>query len=146
MIIFSEKPDTPTLTSNNSEPTDGGELTFICTSPNTEVNSYIFTGPLGNNSKSFEAAVNSYTIANAYIDTHDGVYHCAALIDSVPSDPSPLLDVMCKLIIICLREGERGGVEKERYQVREIAKYRVDRARKEREGEREREREREKER
>ena len=87
----SDKPATPTLTTSNSNPTDGEAIDLTCTSSSAGVNLYQFF----RDGQAVGASQSSGTlsISTATIDTHDGSYTCTASINTVTSDESPALPV-----------------------------------------------------
>ena len=91
-FVFSDKPTTPTLTSSNSDPTDGDSITLTCTATEAAVDGYEFKldGATVTSGSSNTLLIGSGT---ATIGTHDGSYTCIASIDTVSSDASSALDV-----------------------------------------------------
>ena len=93
VFVFSDKPTTPTLTTDNSDPTDGDAITLTCTAVEAAVNSYEFK--LGSTSLA-SGSSSTYSMSSATIGTDDGSYTCIASIDTVASDASSALSVACE--------------------------------------------------
>ena len=108
MTHFADKPETPVLSTDNSNPTDGESISLTCTTATTGVSSYEFkrgTTSLVN------GAYNVYNIPTATIDADDDDYLCIAYIDTVASDVSNVITVLCEstfcehmtvVIVICV--------------------------------------------
>ena len=92
-ILFLDRPETPTLTANNSSPTDGDDILLTCTTNTAGITSYEFRY---GDSLLDTSADNTYLINSATIDSHDGNYTCIAYIDIVPSNTSSMLTVECE--------------------------------------------------
>ena len=92
-ISFLDRPETPTLTANNSSPTDGDDILLTCTTNTAGITSYEFRY---GDSLLNTSADNTYLINSATIDSHDGNYTCIAYIDIVPSNTSSMLTVECE--------------------------------------------------
>ena len=93
VFVFSDKPTTPTLTTDNSDPTDGDAITLTCTAVEAAVNNYEFK--LGSTSLA-SGSSSTYSMSSATIGTDDGSYTCIASIDTVASDASSALSVACE--------------------------------------------------
>ena len=85
VFVFSDKPTTPTLTTTNSDPTDGDAITLTCTAVEAAVNNYEFK--LGSTSLA-SGSSSTYSISTATIGANDGSYTCIVSIDTVASDAS----------------------------------------------------------
>ena len=92
-ILFPDRPETPTLTANDSSPTDGDAILLTCTTNTAGITSYEFR--FGDSILNTSAS-NTYAIDSATIDSHDGNYTCIAFIDIVPSNISSVLRVECE--------------------------------------------------
>ena len=92
-FMSTDKPQTPVVSTDNSNPTDGDSITLTCTSSTGAVNGY--TWQLDGSTISGQTG-QTYAIAQADIGTHEGAYTCVALIDTVASDTSSALTVNCK--------------------------------------------------
>ena len=92
-FLFSDRPETPILTANDSSPTDGDSIVLTCTTSTAGITSYEFRY----NGQVLETSENNtYVINSAIIDSHDGNYTCTAFIDIVPSNTSSVLVVECE--------------------------------------------------
>ena len=80
-----DKPVTPTLTSDTTNPVNGQDITLTCTTATVGVTSYEFRR--GGLSLAVSAS-NTYTIFSATIGADDGSYTCSVVKDTISSDAS----------------------------------------------------------
>jgi len=90
LFVSSDQPTTPTLTTDNSDPTDGDAITLTCTATESAVNNYEFK--LGSTSLA-SGSSSTYSMSSATIGTDDGSYTCIVSIDTVSSAASTALAV-----------------------------------------------------
>ena len=88
-----DKPATPTISTDNSDPVDGESITLTCTSSTAGVTSYVWKQ---DGSTLSGQTSQTYTIAASAIGSDEGSYTCLAYVDTVASDPSAGHSVACK--------------------------------------------------
>ena len=79
--------------SNNLNATDGENITLTCTTSTLGVTTYEF---MLDSSSLVNGPNNTYSISSATINSDDGNYSCIAYIDTVASNISNILEVLCK--------------------------------------------------
>lgn len=92
-FVFSDQPDTPTLVSDNNDPTDGDYITLTCNTTTTGITSYLFKR---DQTLVANTTVNTHKIAHATLGTYEGQYTCVAFIDTVPSIVSNVIAISCE--------------------------------------------------
>ena len=90
MIISSDKPDMPQLTSSSTNPTDGQTLTLTCKLQNAKVNKFEFF--LNKKLVGAAGTSNTYTVKSVSF-TDAGGYSCRASVDTVGSETSNTVTV-----------------------------------------------------
>ena len=97
-LISPDKPATPILTTGNNDITEGDDIILSCsTTTSFGITSYEFR----RNGLFFDTSLTPfYSIRGAAIGTHDGVYTCLAISNTLSSDTSGELTISSELMII----------------------------------------------
>ena len=99
MSNFPDRPATPTLSVNSTDPVHGDVLTLTCTSTTPGVTSYDFRHDGVVNWHTMTS--NTLTLDPAHIGTDDGVYACRASISATSSYWSTDLELKRELHLLC---------------------------------------------
>ena len=94
MLVSSDKPATPTVTKDVSDPVDGDAITLTCTTVTSGINTYDFKRD--GTTVASGVSSNTHVLSAAAIGTDDGSYTCIAYIATVASLESSGLAVDCK--------------------------------------------------